>query len=258
MCREKPEEEEQESRDVGAGPAPLASLRRWLAVQIAPELLEEAERDPLTGLNNRRADHREVTKVMEARAAVPNCTDRLVRFRADVDNFKALNDTHGHQVGDRALILIGRVLLSSVRMGEDVVSPARVGGDEFAITLVLSPRTAPERIRDRLERNVSNALRREGLHRAGVTEVGVSIGFAIASSGTSLAVLDAAADEDTRLRKRRAGRSRMRARRKGERLLRFQTGDKNGAPDEGHSSARADPPGGVPTSGSGGRSGRRQ
>lgn len=173
MWREKDGEEEQESRDAGAGPAPLASLRRWLAVQIAPEVLEEAERDPLTGLNNRRADHREVTKVMEARAAVPNCTDRLVRFRADVDNFKALNDTHGHPVGDRALILIGRVLQSSVRMGEDVVSPARVGGDEFAITLVLSPRTAPERVRDRLERNVSNALRREGLHRAGLTDVGV-------------------------------------------------------------------------------------
>jgi len=185
----------------------LAALRRWLATRIAPELVEEADRDPLTGLNNRRADWRKVDGVMRQREAEPGRLDRLVRFRADVDNLKALNDKRGHQMGDRALVLIGRVLQNSVRIGEEVVSPARIGGDEFAFTLVLPPDAAPDWIRDRLERNVTAALKREGLNRAGGVEVGLSMGFAEARPGMSLKDLDAEADQATRRRKTRLGRS---------------------------------------------------
>lgn len=205
--------DEQEGHRSG-GPRPmsgesgaLAALRRWLATRIAPELLEEANRDPLTGLNNRRADWRKVDRVMRQRQAEPGRLDRLVRFRADVDNLKALNDTGGHQMGDRALVLIGRVLESSIRIGEEVVSPARIGGDEFAFTLVLPPDAAPGRIRERLERNVTAALKREDLNRAGGVEVGLSMGFAEARPGMSLEDLDAEADQDTRRRKTRIGRS---------------------------------------------------
>ncbi len=198
----------------------LTALRRWLAIRIAPELLEEADRDPLTGLNNRRADWREVSRVMMQREAESGRRDRLVRFRADVDNLKALNDTRGHQTGDRALVLIGRVLQSSIRIGEEVVSPARVGGDEFAFTLVL-PENAPlDRIRDRLEGNVAAALKREGLDRAEGVEVGLSMGFAEVRPGMSLEDLDAEADQDTRRRKTRTGRS----------VRRTETGGHGGVP----------------------------
>lgn len=218
--------DEQESNESGGcGPTSgesgaLAALRRWLATRIAPELLEEADRDPLTGLNNRRADWRKVDTVMQQRQAEPGRLDRLVRFRADVDNLKALNDTCGHQMGDRALVLISRVLQSSVRIGEEVISPARVGGDEFAFTLVLPLDAPPGRIRDRLERSVTAALRREGLNRAGGVEVGLSMGFAEARPGMSLEDLDAEADQDTRYRKTRIGRS----------VGRTQTGRYRGSP----------------------------
>jgi diguanylate cyclase (GGDEF)-like protein len=188
-------------------PGALAALRRWLATRIAPELLEEADRDPLTGLNNRRADWRKVDRVMRQRQTEPGRLDRLVRFRADVDNLKALNDTCEHQRGDRALVLIGRVLQSSVRIGEEVISPARIGGDEFAFTLVLPPDAPLDWIRDRLERNVTAALKREGLNQAGGVEVGLSMGFSEARPGMSLKDLDGEADQDTRRRKTRIGRS---------------------------------------------------
>lgn len=244
MVRWYEPEEEEGNESSGSGsmseePGGLAALRRWLATRIAPELVEEADRDPLTGLNNRRADWRTVDKAMEQRQTEPGRTDRLVRFRADVDNLKALNDTYGHQMGDRALVLVGRVLRSSVRIGEEVVSPARVGGDEFAFTLVLPPEAPSDRIRDRLERNVTGALKREGLNWAGGVEVGLSMGYAEAQAGMTLEELDAQADEDTRRRKTRVGRSVERAQ-KGK-SLRFPLVDwEKRAPGTEEESSRGD------------------
>jgi diguanylate cyclase (GGDEF)-like protein len=187
------------------------AFRRWLAGVISPELQTEAELDPLTGLNNVRTDERVVEQALVHHRTDAGSRGRLlVRFRADVDNFKALNDHYGHRVGDRALDLIGNVLRGSVRSGEEVVSPARVGGDEFAMTLVLPFLTHPEWIRNRLEYNVAAALRREGLDRVGTVEVGVSIGFAVARPRVSLAELDAEADRSAQRRKALHNRSRSR------------------------------------------------
>ncbi len=186
------------------------SFRRWLAGMISPELRIEAESDPLTGLNNVRTDERMVRKALDDRRKEPGTATVLVRFRADVDNFKVFNDVHGHAAGDRALDLIGRVLRGSVRMGEILVSPARVGGDEFAMTLVIPAEESPDRIRRRLENEVSRALRREGFHRAGDREIGVSVGYAVAGPDTPLRLLDAEADRSARSRKSANGRSRPR------------------------------------------------
>lgn len=177
------------------------ALRRWLAGVIAPDLRTEAERDPLTDLYNLRADQRLVHKALALRRREGESGDVLVRFRADMDNFKAFNDTHGHTAGDRVLALVGRILRNSIREGEDIVSPARVGGDEFAMTLLIPASASPDRIRDRLEQNVAEALRREGFHRAGPLEVGVSIGFAVARPDTMPHRLDAEADTSARRRK---------------------------------------------------------
>lgn len=177
------------------------AFRRWLAGVISPELRVEAERDPLTDLYNLRADARLVNQALALRRQEGESGNVLVRFRADMDNFKAFNDTHGHMAGDRVLALVGRILRNSIREGEDIVSPARVGGDEFAMTLLIPASASPERIRDRLEENVSDALRREGLHRAGPLEVGISIGFAVADPDTLPHRLDAEADTSARRRK---------------------------------------------------------
>jgi diguanylate cyclase (GGDEF)-like protein len=99
------------------------------------QLRQMALRDPLTGVGNRAA--------LAAGAAgllVPGRVALLI----DVDRFKAINDRHGHAVGDRVLVAIATALQRSV--GGDFV--ARLGGDEFlVITRADDPAQAAERLR---------------------------------------------------------------------------------------------------------------
>ncbi|MFA6395799.1 MAG: EAL domain-containing protein [Sulfurimonas sp.] len=85
--------------------------------------------DALTGLPNRRLLHDRITQAISASARSE--TYGAVLF-IDVDNFKTLNDTRGHAVGDLLLIDIGHRLRSNVRQSDTV---GRQGGDEFVILL---------------------------------------------------------------------------------------------------------------------------
>jgi diguanylate cyclase (GGDEF)-like protein len=96
---------------------------------------EQAVTDDLTGLANGRA----FRDLMEKEAA------RAARFRHDVsllmldiDDFKQVNDTHGHPAGDAVLRSIGRILKAESR---GIDEPARYGGEEFVVAL---PETSPE------------------------------------------------------------------------------------------------------------------
>ncbi|MGA2838399.1 MAG: EAL domain-containing protein [Acidimicrobiales bacterium] len=97
------------------------------------ELLEKvshmAWHDALTGLPNRRLfeDRVEQELVRSRRVGEPVCM-----FFVDIDNFKTVNDTHGHAAGDVLIQEVGRRLVDTVRSQDTV---ARVGGDEFAILL---------------------------------------------------------------------------------------------------------------------------
>ncbi|MFI7598113.1 diguanylate cyclase [Actinoplanes sp. NPDC049681] len=99
----------------------MASLRRRLD--------ELSQLDPLTGCLNRRGfDARLAAAVAEAdRTGEP-----IVLLRLDLDRFKQVNDTYGHQAGDELLAWTARTLKSQLRT-EDAVG--RVGGDEFAAVL---------------------------------------------------------------------------------------------------------------------------
>lgn len=88
-----------------------------------------SERDPLTGLYNRRK-FEEYMKLEVDRAARHNREFTLIML--DVDNFKHINDTFGHPVGDLALKELSALIVHRLRK-TDVV--ARLGGDEFAILL---------------------------------------------------------------------------------------------------------------------------
>lgn len=103
--------------------------------------------DVLTGLPNRRhwdevADS-ELARYLRSRRPA-------VVMLIDVDNFKEVNDAHGHGTGDEVLRCVARVLRASVR---EIDTPARYGGDEFAVLLaeadVRGARTVAERIRTR-------------------------------------------------------------------------------------------------------------
>ncbi len=83
----------------------------------------QASTDTLTGLLNRRSFSEKV-------AAVPHDLHPVALAMADLDHFKNLNDTYGHETGDRALRLFARVLRDALR-GHDLIS--RYGGEEFAI-----------------------------------------------------------------------------------------------------------------------------
>lgn len=88
--------------------------------------LEQADRDPLTGLLNRRSFQQHTAKML---AGTPRA--HLVVAMVDLDDFKSINDTHGHQAGDDALVAVGRALGHAVFDTTAVI--ARVGGEEFVI-----------------------------------------------------------------------------------------------------------------------------
>ena len=100
------------------------------ALQKAYELQKElAERDALTGLLNHRRLNEELNKEVE-RARRHSTTLSLIMM--DLDNFKQLNDTYGHLVGDQALRLVSQSLMRTCRV-IDIVG--RYGGDEFLVIL---------------------------------------------------------------------------------------------------------------------------
>jgi len=88
-----------------------------------------ASTDPLTGLLNHRAFHARLDEEI-ARAARGGRP--LALLLVDLDDFRAINNTHGHQAGDRALVAIAAALRASLRAGD---SAGRLGGDEFAALL---------------------------------------------------------------------------------------------------------------------------
>ncbi|MEY4230507.1 MAG: hypothetical protein RLZZ362_1356, partial [Actinomycetota bacterium] len=85
----------------------------------------QANTDPLTGLLNRRCLEHEVRALMHDDQA-------FALVLADLDNFKVLNDTHGHDAGDRALRIFARILRDTLRKCDLV---CRYGGEEFLVVM---------------------------------------------------------------------------------------------------------------------------
>lgn len=127
----------------------LALEREVGESRIAQVRLEaQASLDPLTGLYNRR--HLSVL-VEELTAAVVRRESACV-LMLDVDNFKEINDAHGHFVGDRVLVSLARLLKRNSR-STDV--PLRYGGDEFLVLLVGMDATAGAEAAERLRATVA-------------------------------------------------------------------------------------------------------
>lgn len=133
---------------------------------------EQATTDSMTGIGNRLGFDRHLATVFES---CRRRTDRHVALMMlDLDHFKELNDSHGHQAGDKALAAIAERLQRLLRSGDYL---ARLGGDEFAIILD-GPidDNALEVIADKIIASINRPLQ---LPDGAQGHVGVSIGIAM-------------------------------------------------------------------------------
>jgi diguanylate cyclase (GGDEF)-like protein len=152
---------------IAAGLAGQASAALQNA-RLYEQTLAASRADPLTGLMNRRAFRERLESEVERARRYGRDLSLLV---IDVDRFKRINDTFGHQAGDRTLIRIGELLQRNRRMEDGAF---RIGGDEFALLL---PETGPqgatvlaERLRRRIEHSALGTERDEPL----TVSIGVS------------------------------------------------------------------------------------
>ena len=136
-------------------------------------LAEQATTDSLTRLKNRRAFFESGANDL---AAARRYLSDLSVILLDIDYFKKINDTYGHQTGDEALVVVARILTDMTRTKGTV---ARIGGEEFAILLPdtnrLSTAVLAERIRVAVERE---------RFIVGDRAVPITISIGIASFGT--------------------------------------------------------------------------
>nr|WP_217141804.1 EAL domain-containing protein [Streptomyces sp. AC627_RSS907] len=154
-------------------------------VRLQAQLQHNAEHDPLTDLPNRALFTRRVQQALSGRRA----SDRGAALRGtavlfiDLDGFKAVNDTIGHQAGDELLVQAARRLHEAVRKGD---TASRLGGDEFAALIVgdgARDRAAREghilELADRLRLTLSQPYLIDGND----VRVNASIGVAFAEPG---------------------------------------------------------------------------
>jgi diguanylate cyclase (GGDEF)-like protein len=151
----------------------ITIIRRFQTMAIATLQAEQdsddrARHDGLTGLLNRSG-------LMEALEAHYASCPRFILFYLDLDGFKPINDTFGHQAGDKILHAVAGRLKSGIREG-DIVS--RLGGDEFVIVAPDMSPAAGTTFAQNLIRRVADEP--YVLDRIGPLRIGISVGFACA------------------------------------------------------------------------------
>ncbi len=194
-------------------PGPDADLVRWIVVMVplstvaaivaaaserserlAAQLGAEARVDALTGLLNRRG-YQERAEVELARARRDGA--RLAVAAFDIDHFKHINDTWGHEVGDRVLARVGAVLR---RQAREIDAVARVGGEEFLVLIAGGDLAHAHALAERVRRDLQRG-------EEGLPPVLVSAGIDAAAAPPGVGGLHRGADAALYAAKR-AGRNR--------------------------------------------------
>ena len=132
--------------------------------------------DLLTGLPNRRSG---MDVLGKAWAASKRSGQALAVMMMDIDHFKSVNDTHGHAVGDKVLVEVGRLIRDSLRKGDHV---CRMGGEEFLVINQGGELDATLQFAERLRQKIRSVR-----IRIGDVELGTSISIGVACRETGMA-----------------------------------------------------------------------
>lgn len=144
-------------------------------------LEQQANHDALTGLANRKLLNDRLAWV-QARAR--RHATQFGVIMADMDRFKAINDSLGHKAGDEVLVEVARRLRAAVRETDTV---ARIGGDEFFLVIEsVAQRSDLEQVRDKLLAEIEKPILLESGHEV---TVGISLGLALYPEDTTNAEL---------------------------------------------------------------------
>lgn len=162
--------------------------------QVALEGL--AARDPLTGAFNRRAMNRELQLAVEANARHGAAFGLAM---IDIDHFKRINDTRGHEAGDQVLVDFARIVRAGIRKLDQVY---RMGGEEFLVLFAAMDEGALPSVCEGLRARIEARLRNDG------EAVTASIGCAMLRRGEDAAAWLARADA-AMYRAKRGGRNRV-------------------------------------------------
>jgi len=144
--------------------------------RLEDRLRHQAFHDPLTGLANRALF---LDRVEHALARARRDGSTVAVMFVDLDEFKSVNDTWGHAIGDVLLTEVANRLRRTCRLADTV---ARLGGDEFAILLEDVDTTAA----DHLARRINQALREDHLLGNCHVAVGASIGIALSTADSEV------------------------------------------------------------------------
>ncbi len=169
-------------------------------VRLQAQLQHNAEHDPLTDLPNRALFTARVRQALSGRRSGDPGTAVLF---IDLDGFKQVNDTIGHQAGDELLIQAGRRLQESVRAGD---TAARLGGDEFA-ALIMGDGTRDQGAREYQVHEIADRLRLtlSQPYRIGASEVRVAASIGVAFAEPAISPTDLMRNADLAMYRAKAG-----------------------------------------------------
>jgi len=179
----KPYDNEELQARIRVGQRMLEMQFRLLEAQDA--LKYQATHDFLTGVFNRRAIR---DRLKEEISRAGRKKESLSVGMLDIDHFKNINDTHGHQAGDEALVAFTRCIQGGLREYDRV---GRYGGEEFLVIVSGSIGSKSESLYERLRARIAET---EITTNAGIVSLTVSIGVAPGTGQSTVDALVAAAD----------------------------------------------------------------